>query len=200
MAATTPRKGKPTPKQKPSLDSMLDSARLAERSVELCLRGDLQADFEDVERQLREARTEQNDTRLTSGAEAKALAEELELLREQMTDSMITIRLRALPKLKWTKLLVEHKSDDPKQAFNADTFVPALLKLSVVDPEFTDGQWVKLIGDAESDGALSSAQYDLLSDAAWNLNRKDATVPFSRLGSALLRNSEPTSKQPIPSG
>lgn len=196
MTATTPRKKKP----RRSLDSMLDGARLAERSVELCLRGDLQADFEDLERQLKELRSgDQRDERLTSGAEGRALAEQIETLRADMADAMVEFRIRALPRAKWSKLLKDHPDADPKKQFNVDTFVPALLRMSVVDPELTEGQWVKLIGDDTTDAVLSASQYDLLSDTAWTLNRQDAKVPFSQLASALLRNSEPTSKQPTPS-
>ncbi len=197
MAATTPRKRKP----KRSLDSMLDGARLAERSVELCLRGDLQADFEDLERCLTELRSaDQRDTRLTSGAEGRALAEQIEALRAEMADSVVEFRLRALPKSKWSKLMRDHPGTESKQQFNVDTFVPAYLRLCIIDPELSDEQWVKLVGDDETDGVLSSAQYDLLADTGWQLNRQDAKVPFSQLASVLLRNSEPTLKQPTPSG
>lgn len=193
MAATTPRKKKP----KQSLDSMLDSARLAERSVELCLRGDLQADFEDLERQLKEARSDgQRDDRLSSGAKGRQLAQQIEALREEMAASMVDFRVRALPRAKWAKLLRDHPGSDKSVQFNVDTFIPALLRLSLVEPELTEAQWVKLIGDADSDGVLTSAQYDLLGDTCWSLNRKDTQVPFSSLASALLRNSEPMSKQP----
>ncbi len=184
MAATTP----PKKRRKPNLDTLLSGARLPERSVSLCLRADLQADYEDLQRQLEEAQRQKRE-RLTDAAPGQQIAAQMDELREQMADAVVDFRLRALPPKRWRDLVAAHPSADPKQQLNPDTFGPALIRVSVVDPEMSDEQWERLLSD---DGILSSAQFDVLFDAAWNLNRQDPRVPFSRLASVVTNGSAPS--------
>lgn len=196
------------------IKALLRSSRRAERSVPICLRGDLVAQFEELDRQLAEAATRSaakpNDTRLANPAvaEGQRLAEAMLALQDQMRSSTVMFRLRALAPKRWQELTAEHpprKGDDGKvheedqTGVNMATFFEPLLRESVVDPVLDDDDWVLLYGRDEPDPndpdaghhGLSDAQFDLLSGAAWSLNRRVVDVPFSSAASRILRNSEP---------
>lgn len=176
------------------LDVLLGEARLPEKTVELCLRGDLVAEVEDLERRLAAAQAADRPGMLTSGAEARRLAEQIEQLRTQMRDASVTFRLRAMHRREWRALLDAHppRRDEHGQllqqdtiGLNSATFFDALIRASVVEPQLTDQQW-ELLFDR-----LTSRQYDDLHSTAWRLNRNEVDVPFSHAASAILRTSEP---------
>jgi len=91
-------------------------------------------------------------------------------------------------------LLRDHpprKGDDGDKAMglNTETFFDALIPLSIVDPELNEDQVSRLMD------ALSSAQYDKLLEAAWSLNRRDVSVPFSPLASLTAGSTDEKSGQ-----
>jgi hypothetical protein len=102
--------------------------------------------------------------------------------------------LRALGRLPWRDLLAEHPArkdeDRDSMGFNSDTFWPALLRASTVSPELDEEDWDALLA------VLTDAQFSVLCDKAWGLNRRDITVPFSRLASGVLALSASESKPP----
>lgn len=177
--------------------AMLAGAKLPEKTVDVCLRGDLAADHEAAEAALAEA--EKNAVTVDSldgGGHLGELAERLEALEEEMRGHTYPFRLRALPKPRWRALVAEHqpRRDDDGDVLdadrflgvNAETFFEAIIKACVVDPELDEDDWRLLLGEK-----LTDAQFDKLSDAAWGLNRRDVDVPFSRAASRLKKASEP---------
>lgn len=172
--------------------TMLAEAKLPEKTVPICLRGDLAADFEEAERRLIEANKTRGDS-LAGAPELGALAEQVEQLREQMRQHFYTFRLRALPKRDWRALVAAHPprrvdgpdgepevhEDDKYVGVNADTFFDAMIRACLVDPELDEQEWAHL---AE---VLSDKQYEALSTAAWGVNRSDVDVPFSRVASLI---------------
>jgi hypothetical protein len=78
------------------IKSMLNGARLPERTVPICLRGDLVAEHEELERQLEEANRRASDSLAGNGA--GELADRIEALQEEMRAATVTFRVRALPK------------------------------------------------------------------------------------------------------
>ena len=60
---------------------------------------------------------------------------------------------------------------------NADTFYEAIIRACVVDPQMSDEQWHALCA------ALTDRQFDELAQAAWDLNRREVDIPFSRAAS-----------------
>jgi hypothetical protein len=172
----------------------LKAAKLPERTVSICLRGDLVAEFEELERQLAEAiRTPATSL---EGDGSGPIAERMEELRRQMLEDTTPFRLRAMPKPRWRAFVGEHpprKGDDGEIddrdriiGVNVDTFYTALIRASVVEPALDDEDWEALLGD---DGVLTSRQFDDLADAAWGLNRREVDVPFSPAASRMTRGS-----------
>jgi hypothetical protein len=172
------------------LDALISEAKLAERSVALCLRGDLTAQLQELERQLQEAEaTRQASGALSGGARSRELAEQIEALRAQMLEHTLTLTLRAVPRRRWTALIAEHPPRandelDQQLRVNVDTFFAVAVRECTVDPAMTTAQWDKL------DEKLSDAQWHTLTAACWAINARDVEVPFSRLASRLTQDSE----------
>ena len=174
--------------------ALIRQAKLPERTVQVCLRADLVAEMEQAERELAEAQREISGS-LAAGSRVREIAERIEALRRDMLDHTVEFRLRAMPRPVWTAFLAEHpprKTEsgevderDKWIGVNTDTFFPALVRRSVVEPELDDDDWDAL------DQSLTSRQFDDLSDAAWSLNRREVDIPFSRAASRILQSSEP---------
>jgi hypothetical protein len=165
----------------------------------VCLRGDLVAQFEDLERDLRDARTDTQT--MADQGRARQLAEQIEAVRQEMQQSAIVFRLRALNRKAWAKLLTEHpprkKGTAPDEAvegdqslgYNVETFFPALIRQCLIEPEVDDAQWERL------DSLLSTRQYDDLAEAAIAVCRRKVDVPFSFAASAMTANYGGDSEQ-----
>lgn len=171
-----------------STKEKLAAAKLPEKPVPICLRGDLQVQFEELEGQLKEAEKAKGDSLAGSGT--RAIAEQIEAVREEMLEHTIEFRLRAMPRPQWKVFVAEHPprkgedggivDEDRFVGVNTSTFYDALVRMAVVDPELDDEDWATL------DAALTDRQFDQLADAAWGLNRRDVDVPFSRAASKIL--------------
>jgi hypothetical protein len=170
--------------------TMLAEAKLPEATVMICLRGDLAADHEALERQLEQA--EKTGAESLAGSGAGELADRILALEDEMREHTYEFRLRALPRPKWRALVAEHPPrkdadggvvDTDRIGVNAETFYDAIIRACLVDPELTDEEFEQL---AE---ALTDRQYDELSDAAWGLNRREVDIPFSHAASRMKRDS-----------
>lgn len=174
-------------------DAQLDNARPPERTVSLCLRGDLVAEFERLEAEHTKAVQRVDDS--LDAPSALAIAMQMEALRGEMQAATRVFTARALvPRAKYTDLILAHPprlDEEGKpvrtdaEGFNAETFYPALMRACVVDPVMTPQRWEKL------DAVLSDRQFDELAIACVAVNRGTIAVPFSPAASRTLRNSEP---------
>lgn len=183
-------------KQSRSIKERLKAAKLAERSVQVCLRGDLVAEHDELERRLKAARTdahtrEQRGTsrRMGEKSEAVTLAEQLLALRDEMADAMLDIRIRALPRVEWQRHVREHppKPDDEKDeamGIDFDALMAVVTPLCVIDPELDEEDWEQL------ENVLSSADYDRILGAVWEVNRSGVDLPKSRLASLVMAESD----------
>lgn len=176
------------------IEALIAGAQRPERSVSLCLRGDLVAEHEELDRQRAQAQRDDDGSSLASGGAAKAIAERMRALEDEMRDSTVTVVLRALTRTAWTKLVdlyPPRKDDegkvDPRDRLlgvNMSTFWGPLIKACWVTPGLDPKTLDHLLEDT-----LSFAQYDGLANAAWEVNRGDVDVPFSSAASELLRTS-----------
>lgn len=196
------------------ISEILAGAKLPEDTVDLCLRADLVAEHERLDAEL-EARLERPNQKLGGDPRRAELAAQIVALEEQMRESTITVRLRAMPKRRWRALVMAHpprlNEDGARipvdfRGVNSDTFYDPLIRASVTEPELTDDQWTHLLGhtaaeaealeaagkgDEVQDGVLTSRQHDGLFAAAWDLNRDEVTVPKSSAASRLTPSSAP---------
>ena len=171
---------------------LIAAAKLPEKSVPICLRGDLLSEWDTADAELMQiSRTELVAPSLADGGRRRALAEQMEALREQMLAESVQFRLRAVGRRRWTQLLAEHPprdgvDSDRALGVNGETFFTAIVRACVVEPVLTEAQWAGLL-----DETLTSAQFEALADAAWTLNRKGVDVPFSRAASRVVGSTEP---------
>jgi hypothetical protein len=168
-----------------SFKAMLAEAKLPERTVQICLRGDLVADHEAAERELEQA--QRNPANSLAGSGAAEIAERIEALELEMREHTYDFRLRALPRHTFRALQVGHPPRDGEKqdagfGVNAETFFPALIRATVVDPELDDAEWTDLL-----DTRLTDYQFQELALGAWMLNAREVDIPFSRAASRLKR-------------
>jgi hypothetical protein len=174
---------------KKNFAAMLAEAKLPERTVQVCLRGDLVAEHEKLNAELELIEKKAVDTLAGNGG--AELAERIAALESEMRDNAYPFVVRAMPTARYRAF----KADFPVRVgeggevdkrdevfdFNADTGFEPLLRLSLVDPDLDDGQWAQLMG------TLTERQFEDLAGAAWMLNRGEIDVPFSRAASRLNR-------------
>lgn len=167
-----------------SVKDILAAAKPVERSVTICVAGDLNAQIEDLEREL-QAAAKRPHTSLASSGDERALAEQIEALRERMSEHEVTFTFRALSSRAWSDLMARHPGRrELDEAFNVDTIAADVIASCAVDPEMT-------IEDADSlADVLNNAQFGALFECAWRCNTKALDVPFSVIASRVLRDSE----------
>lgn len=175
----------------------IKAARLPETVVPVVLRADLAAERETLQRQLEEARERRGNSLAGSGT--AELEERIRAITEEMRDSIVEFRLRALPRSRrpgdhrpsFAELKAQHppreadgemnRADMMAGFINSETFPDPLVRHSIVDPPLTEEDWEQL--------ELSQGQFDELVTAAWVLNAGKVDIPFSSAGSDPIRSS-----------
>lgn len=169
---------------------MLGTARLPERTVEICLRGDLVAEHQQAERELERAEKAAGNSLAGNGTDE--LAERIQALEAEMQESVYTFRLRALPGPEFRAFKAEHpiriedgeaNKQDAVFGFNVETGFTPLTRMCLVDPEPDDETWTLLLAK------LTENQFEELAACAWFLNRGDVDVPKSSAASRLMSGS-----------
>jgi hypothetical protein len=160
----------------PDIEAIIGSAKPRETTVPLCLAGDLQGEYEALERQLTDAASMVGDS--LAGNPRVPIAQRMEAIRAEMADQLVHFRFRAISPTQWSDLLAEHPGRDG-QLFNPDTLAPAAVAACAVEPAMTVEQYGRL---AER---LTYGQQEALVNAVWDLNTQAVSkVPFSLLASA----------------
>lgn len=179
-----------------TIDDVFAESKLPRRSVPICLRGDLVAEWQDLERRFKAANTapEEDSLASTKSADAVELAKQMADLQEQMRASTRNFRLQGLPGSQWRELLKAHPpregdEGDAGAEFNRDTFGIAALAACCVMPKMTVAQAEKLIDEKLADG-----QWSTLFAHIYQMNSSEVNVPFSFAASAILVGSAPKPK------
>ncbi|HEX6686693.1 MAG TPA: hypothetical protein VF062_28225 [Candidatus Limnocylindrales bacterium] len=181
-----------------------------ERTVHLCLRGHLQAQWDVLQAHWAAAPGDDEQALMVERARKRRIAEEMAAVEAEMRAGTVPFRLRALPRRRtpgmpadqvvWHELIEKHppRRDDKGKAnledlragFNVEStpFWDTLVRASVVEPELTPTQWDQL------DSKLTDGQYGQLITTALHLNRDGVDVPFSRAAS-MTRTSDTESRR-----
>ena len=180
-------------------DQILASAKMPEKEIPLCLRGDLQAEWERLDAELNAERPEQTAT-LAGPPPNVDLAAKIQALEVAMADAMVTLKLRAMTRNEWFALTAAHPPredviSDRIQGFNGATIWDDLITDTLVEPKLDKERVSKLLD------SLTPGQVDRVANEAWALNRRDTvSVPFSLTASRIIQSSAETSKPPPDSG
>lgn len=179
------------------LDAMIDAAELPEDTVKLCVRTDLQREFEAADARLAAALEADQDADSLGGGgdDIEALAADVERIRQEMAGFVITFRFRARDKDRWPEMIAmfpprEGNEVDSRYGLNFSGFFTALIHESTVSPAMTPARWTRLLKK------ITDGQWELLTNTLWQLNRRaELPVPFSPAASRITRNSAAASKR-----
>jgi hypothetical protein len=187
-------------KPKLAFVDLLAQAKPAERTIRLCLRGDLVAQFEELDRRRAELEGKADEGSL-AGSPAVAVARQMEQLQAEMRDSTYPFRVRALSRRAYQALVAAHPPrrdaegailpEDVENDLNTATFWEPLIRACLVDPVLDDAEWEHL-----ADDVLSDRQFELLAIGAYVVSRGDVDIPFSFGASQTLKNSGSDSNAP----
>lgn len=174
-------------------DELIRGVRLSEAHVPLCLRGDLLASREALERKLAEAHQLDQVNSLASGGAARQVAEELEQLLAEIERNTHLFRFRALPRQEFRALQDKHPprpDSDVDRAIggNMETLQAPLIEACCIDPAMTLQQVEELLD------VLSEGQAMELFGCALTLNRSRADLPKFETASGILARLAPRSK------
>lgn len=161
----------------PDVKALIGAAKRPERTVTICLRPDLLAEWQRAADELQRVREQPRGSLDDAGP--VALAQKVGDLEQQMRDASVEFVVRALPRAK-VRALQADTDDDEALAL-------AVLRASLVEPVLDDDDWDHLFGD---DGVLPLGEVQRLADASNAVNFRGTSVPTSRLASALLRSSD----------
>ena len=163
-----------------SIQSILKQAKPRERTVKVCIRGDLAGQAEALSDELAKATEDWEPSDITEEHPGRVLAAKLKAVREQMRKAEEPFVLRYIGDKAYSDLMAAHPADDDRQAFNSDTFPRALIAASCVDPVMSEEE-VSALFEVINEGEIKK-----LFDAAWDVHNSSDIVPFSLAASALL--------------
>lgn len=145
--------------------------RPREDTVALCVDGTVQSQLEAARRRLADERRRSGDA--LDGGGTQHLQDEIGRLEAQAQESTYQFVIRSCGHERWRELLVEHRSDDPSERWNAESFVPAAI-----------AECCDAFGGAEQVAAaatmLTTAQILKLFNAVRRVNEDDDLVPTTR--------------------
>lgn len=166
------------------IEQIIAGAKRPETTVPLCMRGDLQAVWEQLDRDF-DAADKSITEEVTSGGspiQAVKIAQQMAEVEREMRDSTVIFTLRGMPRPVWKELAEAHPPIEgvDEGEVNEEGFVTAMISKSCVDPTMSTDQAARL-RDQITDG-----QWQELATAAWQLNKSMIGVPFSLAASTRL--------------
>jgi hypothetical protein len=162
--------------------ALIREGKLRTATFDICLDPDLIEEYRqlDAKRSMRLAETQDS----LAGSKAPEFDEPLGQLREAIEEATLTLTLRALPRPKFRELCDKFPPRRNEEGtieiaedmigVNFNEFFPAILPLSIVEPELTDDDLRVLV-----DERLDDRQWGDLTDVIWDLNRARVNIPFS---------------------
>lgn len=186
-----------------TIDGILTAARPAERTISVCVRGDLNAAIEDAQRELEDvlrgirtkaeriSGSDQDDDERPANPYSPLVDDDTEQqvadltlriddLRDQMRDHMATFRFRRLPHSAYDALRKRFETADEK--VDMEALAIPLIAASCYSPEMTEVQAFQL-----AEEVLSRGQVAELFNVAWETNQGTIVVPFSSAPSPFPR-------------
>lgn len=168
-----------------TIDEILELAKPAENTIRICLRGDLVAEHQALEAELR-SMADQPQSHLAAADPRAPIAEAILDLEAEMRAAERPFVFRALGQTKYRELLDQHPGE-PTQKFNPATFPRALISACCIDPVMTPVD-VDRLCDKLNEGTVEA-----LFMAAYTVNEGVTRVPFSERASALTKRRTPSS-------
>lgn len=177
------------------IEELLAEATPQEEALPLCLRGDLRAQWEELDRDF--AAASRQAVSLGEPSPAKVIAQRMQELRGEIEAATVQFRLRAVPPRQWSAFRDTRplKGDDQSDEDWENVWhgwICQVVALSCVDPVMTPEQADRL------SAKLSNRQWVDLTNTAWRLNEERERVPFSAAASVLIAIDGEKSRRPEP--
>lgn len=158
----------------PDIAAILDQVKARERTVLVCLRGDLAGEAELLQAELDSYGDGWTPTSMGDVDPRRRLGERLEAIREEMREDSVEFRFRALGHTGYSGLIAAHPAPEgSNEPYDAGSFLPALLAMCCTDPVMTASQARSLLD------RLSDGQAQELFAAAQLVNEEPSPIPFS---------------------
>ncbi|TXS35354.1 hypothetical protein [Streptomyces sp. t39] len=169
----------------PNIEDILKRAKPRQKSVWVCLAGDLLAEVDRLERELREVGEGWSPDSLAATDPREKIAKRIKSVREQMKKAETEFAFRSIGDRAWSDLVAAHppKKQGPggqTLMWDPDTFPRALIAASAVDPVMTPEQLDALFE------VLNEGQRTELWDCAYAVNTEATSIPFSLSASGIL--------------
>ena len=180
-----------------TIEDILAQIAPVERSVLICLRGDLAARLDDLKTEFTRAAIAEDDdiTSDITDSAARSIAERITAAEAEADAHSVAFRCRAIGSRSWRKLVAEHPPTLDGWRWDDETFAPSAIAASVVLPG-EDGpsmsvDEVELLADA-----LSEGQWAKLYSAVLEVNMGEDLIPKSGVGTWLTRSGAQKSTTP----
>ncbi|MFB6977685.1 hypothetical protein [Streptomyces scopuliridis] len=164
----------------PDITEILKRAKPREKSVFMCLAGDLIAEVDRLERELAGLSDTWRAESLASSNPAEKIAKKIKAVREQMKEAETEFRFRAVGDKAWSDLVAAHPSANKNEGWDPATFPKALVSACCVDPVMTPEQAEQLFE------VLNEGQRTELMQGAYDVNAEATSIPFSVSASGIL--------------
>ncbi|MFF1547158.1 hypothetical protein [Streptomyces sp. NPDC058291] len=164
----------------PSIQDILQQAKPRERTVQVCIRGDLASEVERLTDELSKVSQDWQPESIADEHPGRRIAVELQKARASARAAEQPFVLRYIGDRAYHDLLAAHPSDKDNELFDDHTFPKALIAASCVDPQMTPEQADELFE------VINQGEQKKLFDAAWEVHNGVGASPFSLAASALL--------------
>lgn len=163
-----------------SIEDILAKAKPREKTVMVCIAGDLAGEAERLQDELSRVSEDWEPSDLTAVHPGRTIAEQLKTVHAQVREAEEPFTFRYIGDRAYSDLMAAHPSDNDQEAFDSDAFPRALVAASCVQPKMTEDQVADLFE------VINEGQIKQLFDAAWEVHNASDIVPFSLAASALL--------------
>jgi len=163
-----------------SIEDILAKARPREKTVMVCIRGDLAGEAERLQDKLSRVSEDWEPTDLSEVHPGRAIAEQLKVVHAQVREAEEPFVLRYIGDRAYSDLMAAHPSQDANEGFDSEAFPRALVAASCVQPVMTEEQVAALFE------VINEGEIKKLFDAAWDVHNSSDVIPFSLAASALL--------------
>lgn len=168
---------------KRTIEDVLGKIKVPVRAVQICLRGDLQAEHDELTARLEVLRRESRNS-LSQGGEQRDVAQRIHDLEEEMRAAEVTFKFRGLGKNALKRLQDRFPPPEgTKMVWDVEAGAHALLAATAVEPTMTEDQAAELLDQ------VSQGHADRMVGAAWLASTGSTQVPFSERASELIGGS-----------
>lgn len=169
----------------PNIEDILKRAKPREKSVWICVAGDLLSEVDRLERELREVGEGWSPDSLASSDPREKIAKRIKTVREAMKKAEVEFKFRAIGDRAWSDLVAAHPpkkqgAGGQTMAWDPETFPRALVSASAVDPVMTPEQLDALFE------LLNEGQRTEMFECAYAVNTEATSIPFSVTASGIL--------------